>query len=159
MKKIKKHENRAGIWIDQTKAVIVHIVSDGDPIIEKIRSGVESKVRFPGETKVFARFGNAFISDQEKKQHRQKNEREKYFKKIISLLKQTDFIYVFGPSDARHELVNDIQKDPVLKNKFIKTEKVDRLTEKQILRHVVNYFSGEDFIIEKTNQQKLLATH
>ena len=113
MKKIKKHENRAGIWIDQTKAVIVHIVSDGDPIIEKIRSGVESKVRFPGETKVFARFGNAFISDQEKKQHRQKNEREKYFKKIISLLKQTDFIYVFGPSDARHELVNDIQKDPV----------------------------------------------
>ena len=159
MKKIKKHENRAGIWIDQTKAVIVHIVSDGDPIIEKIRSGVESKVRFPGETKVFARFGNAFISDQEKKQHRQKNEREKYFRKIISLLQQADFIYVFGPSDARHELVNDIQKDPVLKNKFIKTEKVDRLTEKQILRHVVNYFSGEDFIIEKTNQQKLLATH
>ena len=66
MKKIKKVENKAGVWINQEIAIIVHIDGDNHPKIEKIKSGVESRVRYAGETKVFARFGHAFISDQEK---------------------------------------------------------------------------------------------
>ena len=159
MKKIKKSENKAGIWIDQKTAMIIHIAGDGDPIVEKIKSGVEFTVRDAGEKSTPSRFGPSYINEEVKQQHRQKNEREKYFKKIISLLQHADSIYIFGPSDARYELVNDIEKDPVLKNKYLKTEKADRMTDKQVVQHVVSYFKGKTYTDEKKKLRKTLMTH
>ena len=82
MKKIKLPEKKAGIWIDQENAYIVRVASLSEPVLEKIKSAVESIIRNKGEGKVSARFGHAFIDDQEKKQRRQKNQRLKYFKDL-----------------------------------------------------------------------------
>ena len=73
------------------------------------------------------------------------------------MLQQADSIYVFGPSDARHELVNDIEINPVLKNKFIKSERADRMTEKQVIQHVQEYFAGESYRTDKKKLKKMLA--
>lgn len=159
MKKIKKSDNKVGIWLDQKKAMIIHLNGDAEPIVEKFKSGTELRVRIAGETKVFSQYGHAVISDQEKKQHRQKNEREKYFKKIIASIHNADYLYIFGPSDTRHELINDIGKDPILKKKFIITEKADRMMEKQVIKQTVDYFNGDTFRAEKKKLRKLLASH
>jgi hypothetical protein len=159
MKKIQKPDHKAGIWLDQKKALIIHLIGDNDPVAEKINSGAEIRVRVAGETKIFSQYGHAIISDQEKKQHRQKNEREKYLKKIIALIQNAGYLFIFGPSDTRHELINDINKDPVLKKKFLITTSADRMTEKQVIKHVVEYFNGELFRMEKKNLRKLIARH
>jgi hypothetical protein len=159
MKKTKNPEHKVGIWLDQKKAVIIHLIGDAEPGVEKIKSGTELRVRVAGETKVFSRYGHAIISDQEKKQHRQKNEREKYFKKIIASIQNADYLYIFGPSDTRHELINDIAKDPVLKKRFITTESADRMMVKQVIKQTVDYFTGEIFRAEKKKLRKLLTSH
>jgi hypothetical protein len=159
MKKIKNPDNKTGIWLDQKKAILIRLVGDNEPVAEKLKSGVESRVRFTGEVTTMTRFGRATINDQEKKQHRQKNEKEKYFKKIIALLTGADYLYIFGPSDTRHELINDIAKDPVLRKKFIATEKAGRMSEKMIIKQTMDYFNGEIFRSEKKKLRKLLANH
>ena len=68
MKKIKAPEKKAGIWIDQETAYIIRVSGETEPMLERIKSDVESRIRIRGEGKVSARFGNAFIDDQEKKQ-------------------------------------------------------------------------------------------
>jgi stalled ribosome rescue protein Dom34 len=158
MTKLKKPDIKTGIWIDQEKAMLVYIIGEADPITEILKSGVESRIRHAGETKVMARFGQAFINDQEKKQHRQKNMREKFFKEIIRHIQQADYIYVFGPSDARHELINDIAKEPVLKKKFLVTERSDRMSGQRIIKQTMDYFNGESFRAEKKKRRKHLAS-
>jgi lysyl-tRNA synthetase class I len=154
MKKIKLPERKAGIWLDQEKAYIISIVGIAEPVVEKITSGVESVIRNAGERKVYARFGNAFIDDQEKKQRRQKNQRLKYFKKIIEKILDTDFIYLFGPSDAKHELNNEIEKTHTFKGLVATIESADRMTENELKKKVIHFFETDNFRAFKRNLEK-----
>jgi len=94
MKKVKPPEKKAGVWLDQETAFIVHLIGDAEPVVERLKSGVESRIRIPGEVKVSARFGQSFLDDKEKKQHRQRNQREKFFKSIIKMIHDVDYIYL-----------------------------------------------------------------
>ena len=154
MKKIKISEKKAGIWIDQEKAFIVRVAGLSEPVVEKIKSGVESIIRNKGEGKVSARFGNAFIDDQEKKQRRQKNQRLKYFKEIIEKIHDSDFIYLFGPSDAKHELNNEIEKTHLFKGIVAAIEPADRMTENELKKKVIHFFEDDNFRVFKKDIKK-----
>lgn len=157
MKKIKLPEKKAGIWLDQEKAFIIRVAGLAEPPMEKIESGVESVIRHKGEGKVSARFGQAFIDDQEKKQHRQKNQRQKYFKEIIEKIQDVDFVYLFGPSDARHELKNEIEKLRSWKGIIAANEPADRLTENEMKKKVINFFEEDNFRVFKRKIEKQKA--
>jgi hypothetical protein len=133
MKRIIKPEIKIGIWVDQQKAFIVRIEGDVEPVIEKIKSDVESRLRLAGEGKVFARFGHTFIDDQEKKQKRQRNQRHRFFREIISHIQDSDYIYLFGPGKANKELNNEIEKTSILKGKVVAIDTADKLSQKQML--------------------------
>lgn len=154
MKKIKPPERKAGIWLDQENALIVHIIGDGEPVTERLKSGVESRIRYPGEGKVSARFGQSYLDDQEKKQHRQRNQREKFFKKIAGLIHDDDFIYLFGPGMAKEGLNNYIEQEPGIKAKVVDIEAADKLTKKQVVLKVQNYFADEAFKLFKKKLKK-----
>lgn len=145
MKKPRPPEVKAGIWLDQENAFIIKIIGKNEPEVSAIKSGVESRVRFKGEGKVFARFGNAFISDQEKKQHRQHNQREKYFKKIISRLEDINYLYLFGPGRAKQGLQNDIEKTKGLKAKIAALEVTDKMTAEEAKAETTRYFNDMAF--------------
>ncbi len=154
MKKIRLPEIKAGIWLDQEKAYIIRIVGSEYPTIEKIKSDVESRVRFPGEVKAFTQFGNSLIDNQEKKQRRQRNQRHQYFKTIINSILDVNYIYLFGPSEARHELNNEIEKIHTLKEKVIAIKCTDRMSQEQMVQKALNFFDSDEFRDYKRNLKK-----
>jgi hypothetical protein len=159
MKKIKKPEIKIGIWLDQETAFIIRAEGDGEPVVEKIKSAVESRVRQAGEGKVFARFGHAFIDDQEKKQRRQRNQRHQFFKEIISHIQDADYVYLIGPGKAKQELNNEIEKDTLVKEKVVAIEPADKITQKQMILLMTNYFNDTSFSIIKRKMRLERKTH
>lgn len=155
MKKLRPPEKKTGIWLDQENAFIVKIAGKDEPVLQQIKSGVESKVRYKGEGKVFARFGNAFISDEEKKQRRQRNQREKFFKEIADLLTDENYLYLFGPGRAKQGLRNRLEKVKGLKVKIAGFETTDKMTADEARAETIKYFSGMAFKSYKRQQQHL----
>ncbi|HEX4877922.1 MAG TPA: hypothetical protein VFV31_14690 [Chitinophagaceae bacterium] len=159
MKRIRSPEKKTGIWIDQEKAFLVRIEGEGPPVLEKIKSEVESRIRIPGEGKVSARFGQSFIDDQEKKQHRQHNQREKFFKQVAKLVKGDDFIYLMGPGPAKEGLNNEIENDSTFKAKVILIEPADRMTQQQLIAKVETFFTDKLFYMLKRKLKKEMLAH
>jgi len=157
MKKNKPPEKKVGVWIDQGNAFLVFIITDAAPLVKRIKSDVESRIRIAGETKVMARFGQAYLDDQEKKQRRQRNQREKFFKELIRLIHEEDYIYIFGPGKAREGLVNAIERDQSFRGKVVAVEASDKLTRNEMLQKVESYFNDVAFRDFKKQQRKLKA--
>jgi stalled ribosome rescue protein Dom34 len=159
MKKIRSPEIKGGIWIDQEKAYIIQIEGIGPPVLEIIKSNVESRIRIPGEEKVSARFGQSFIDDQEKKQRRQHQQREKYFKHVVKLVKEWDYLYLMGPGPAKNGLQNVLENDTTAKVKIILTETADQMTRQQLIAKVETFFKNKLFLLLKRKLKKeMLAT-
>lgn len=140
MKKVKSPEKKAGIWLDQQNAFIVWITNEGDTLLKKISSSVESRIRIPGEEAVVARFGNAFIGDEEKKQRRQKNQREKFYRKIIDLIKEADRVFIFGPGRAKQGLGKAIENDNNFNGRIVEIRAADKMSEKGIRSFVAEFY-------------------
>lgn len=140
MKKARNPIKRAGVWLDQETAYIVWLTEEGDTLLKKISSSVESRIRIPGEKKVLARFGNTYVDDQEKKQRRQKDQREKFYKKITSLLENPDELLIFGPGRAKFGLRNSIENDESFKGRILEVKPADKMTSKNIRSCLANFY-------------------
>lgn len=140
MKRIKQPVKRIGIWLNQENAFVVWLTEEGDTLLKKLSSSVESRVRIEGEVRVSARFGNAFIDDQEKKQRRQRQQREKFYKKIIDLIKEADEVFIFGPGRAKSGLRNAIEKDLSLRGSVLEVKPADKMTVKEIRSAVTDFY-------------------
>ena len=156
MKKIKLPEHRAGIWLDQETAFIVHLSGTEITKVEGLISDVESRVRLAGEGKVYARFGHAFLDNQEKTQHRQTNQRAKFFKEIIHHLQGVEIMYVFGPGQARHGLYRMMEKDPLLAGHTAACVAADRMSKKQTEAATPAYFNSEEYKIFRKERRRAI---
>lgn len=154
MKKVDQSYAMAGVWLDQNKAYLIFLDGKNEPELKRINSEVESRVRIPGEGKVFARFGNAFLDDQEKKQRRQQLQRRRYFDTLLKELGKTDFIFLFGPGKGKEELYNRMVKKPAFRGKVVYIETTDRLTKNQMLEKTQKFFSSKFFQKLKKTQGK-----
>lgn len=156
MKKVKLPEHKTGIWLDQETAYIVHIKGDTLDKVEGLISDVESRVRMAGEGKVYARFGHSFIDNQEKTQHRQQNQRQHFFKEILSHLKGADFLYLFGPGQARNGLQRLIEKDHDLAGHIANSATADLMNKRLAVIETLAYFNGEGFKQYKKERRKAM---
>lgn len=156
MKKMRLPQKKTGIWIDQEKAYLIRLEGDKEPVIERIKSNVESRVRIKGEVKVSARFGNAFIDDQEKKQSRQRNERKRFFDEIIGKVRDDDYIFLFGPGKGKEELKNAFEKEHGMRARVLAFETTDRLTKNQLLKKTRKYFDSDEFRDALNNMRRKL---
>ncbi len=145
MKKNRAPARNAGIWLDQEDAYIIQVTEGEEPVIKRIRSGVESRIRYKGESKDFARFGQAYLSDQEKKQRRQRNQKEQFFKDLIGEIRKDDYLYLFGPGKTKEGLNNAIEKEPDFKGKVVEIVPADRMTQNQLVAKTIGFFNGETF--------------
>lgn len=140
--KNKFHElKKAGIWIDQEEAYIFKITGAEDPVMEKINSGVELRNRIHGDKENVTRFGSVILGEREKKQRRQRNERAKYYKNILSHIQDVDYCHIFGPGETKHELAKSIRKNNTMKEKILTVENSGRLTLNQMKVKVKQFFT------------------
>jgi hypothetical protein len=123
MKNIKK----LGVWMDHSNACLIELKND--MIVHRI---VSESANHDSETDFHK--GEKLIH--KKEQHLQSG----YYKKIGDIIKGYGDVVLFGPTDAKSELVNLIKADHLFEDIKIEVRNSDKMTEDQMQVFVRDYF-------------------
>jgi stalled ribosome rescue protein Dom34 len=123
---------QAGVWIDHRKAVIV-LLSDAGEQVQVLDSDMEKHVRFTG--------GRASEDgDTEDTRDRQfELHLNRFYDRVITVLRQADRILIFGPGEAKNELHKRLAQKG-LKERLLPPESADKLTDAQVAAKVRRHF-------------------
>jgi stalled ribosome rescue protein Dom34 len=123
-----KKTKQLGICMDHSNAYLLELAND--TIIENIIISESLKKN------------EEYSSEKHEKQLHKKEQhwQSSYYKKIIDYIKDFQEIILFGPTDAKNELLNLIKSDHLLDNIKIEIKNSDKMTESQMHSFVIGYF-------------------
>ena len=127
-------KKQIGLWIDHREAVIV-VLTDKDEKITRIRSDAEKQTRFPGGSRKDGLQKTEAVRDK-----RLEQDLGKYFDDVIANIREAGWIQVFGPGEAKGELVKRLEAEG-FKERIVEMETTDKMTDNQIAAKVREYFS------------------
>ena len=136
MKKDKKEKKKAGIWLDHT---VAHLIKskNGKMVVENIFSGVESQIRYKGETATGTKLGKTRSTNKEFGKHRrEENQLHEYYKTLTDYIKKYDTIFLFGPSTAKKELLNWIRDKKTVSDKTFIVDSAEEMSFNQMVAKV-----------------------
>jgi hypothetical protein len=116
-----------GIWMDHSNAYLMEFTND--IIVHRIVSELTNH-----DTEFNFYKGEKLIH--KKEQHLQLS----YYKKIGDIIKKYQDVVLFGPTDAKNELLNLIKTDHLFEDIKIEVRNSDKMTEEQMQTFVRNYF-------------------
>jgi hypothetical protein len=116
-----------GIWMDHSNAYLMEFTND--IIVHRI---VSELAKNDAEFNFYK--GEKLIH--KKEQHLQLS----YYKKIGDFIKKYQDVILFGPTDAKNELLNLIKTDHLFEDIKIEVRNSDKMTEEQMRTFVRNYF-------------------
>ena len=126
------HKNQpkrvAGVYIDNTKAVVIRPAPDyeeGDYIVQD-KLEAENHGR---------------IGDKDAANHAKQSELLKYYKSVASLLHVYDELYIFGPGNAQEQFQNHIREDAQFNTTDFTIHSSEQLTEAQMIVNVREHFA------------------
>jgi hypothetical protein len=138
-------KKQIGIWLNTEKAVLVSLLNGKQDEIQTIESDIESRTRYPGETKPNSGAGTVLSALDRKITNRKKQQMHDYFEKIMhSITDDTGEIYLFGPSGAKIQFEKIIKKHPHLSSKPLDLDKADKMTTAQMIAKVKKHFNKHD---------------
>ena len=121
-------EKKLGIWMDHANA---HLMEYADPIVTKV---VTSNSTHEKKEKT--------LQKSESIMHNKEQQREsEYYKELGESIKNYDEVLLFGPTDAKVELLNILEDDLSFSKIKIETKQADKMTENQEHAFVRDYFS------------------
>jgi hypothetical protein len=118
-----------GIWMDHSNANLMEFTAD--PIETKV---VESK--FTHEEKELS-LGKSEHIMHNKEQHQQ----SEYYKKLGEAIRNYDEVILFGPTNAKAELLNVLRADHRFVKIKIEIKQADKMTENQQHAFVKQHFA------------------
>ena len=121
-------EKKIGIWMDHANA---HLMEYADPIVAKI---ITSESTYE-EKKFTLQKGESFM------QRKNQQQETAYYNSIAESIKEYDEVLLFGPTDAKTELLNILKADLSFSKIKIETKQTDKMTENQEQAFVRDYFS------------------
>jgi stalled ribosome rescue protein Dom34 len=124
-------KGKVGLWIDHRKAVIVSIKGDLEDI-KSITSGMEKHVRFSG--------GAQKDSEEDQRDRKFIIHLNRYYDKVISLVKDAESILIVGPGEAKGELKKRFESGTQI-GRVVSLEAADKMTDPQIAAKVREHFS------------------
>jgi hypothetical protein len=127
-----KNSKQIGIWMDYSKA---HIVTPKPDSIDTII--IESKP----ESIVSEQ--DVYLKDESHQLNREKAHLTVYFKKISDIILKYDEVLLFGPTDAKKELYNQLKDDNHFSHIQFVVKSVDKMTDNQIYAYFKEYFHPE----------------
>jgi hypothetical protein len=131
-------KKEVGLWIDHRKTVIVAIENDVE-VIRNIKSNMEKHVRFSSGTHSKAHNNTQGSTAEDVRDRQFDNSLDNYYKGIISLIRDADSIWIFGPGEAKVEL-ESLLKHENLGEHIVGVETVDKMTDNQIAAKVRDRF-------------------
>jgi hypothetical protein len=127
-----------GLWIDHRKAVIVTITDKGENV-EEIISHVE---KHPGRiegVRSTTPYESQLVSADDSQEREYTEHLDIFYNDVISRLRNAEEMMIFGPGEAKGELVKRIERDK-LKGHIARIEIADKMTVPQIAAKVRKYF-------------------
>lgn len=122
---------KLGIWIDHSSAHLTEY-TDGPFETTIITSEFTHEDKEQG------------LSKSENQMHiKRQHQHAEYYKKIADAIRNYDDVVLFGPTDAKVELLNIIRQDHLFEKIKIETKQTDKMTENQQHTFVKEYFSGK----------------
>ena len=124
----------AGIWIDQSKAVVLRLSDDGEDLHQIVLSDKKAAHLARGARAKSAQTRSDFVAE-DKLARKAGSSPNKYYDEVIGLLKDVDLIFILGPDEAKEELKKHIESTK-LKGEIAHVETVDKMTDHEIAWHV-----------------------
>jgi hypothetical protein len=134
-------KNQTGIWVDTSKAVIVTLNGAAEKITE-LKSDVENKIYHDKEGNKGTFSGIHHSTSENKFKERKNHDIDTFLKEIITKVKNTDEICIFGPAETKRKLEQKMIADKSFdssKLKLVDTTS-SNLTQKQIVAKVKAFY-------------------
>jgi hypothetical protein len=126
-----------GLWIDRRKAVIVMVTDKGEDVKE-IFSHVEKQPgRFDG-VRSTTPFEAQLVPADDSQERGLTGHLDTYYDEVISHLRDAEVILIFGPGEAKGELVKRVAREK-LSGRIAGVETADKMTVPQIAAKVRKY--------------------
>jgi len=90
---------------------------------------------------------NALGRSEKLMHNKEQNEEADYYKALGEVIRNYNDVVLFGPTDAKVELLNILRKDHRFADIVIEVRQADKLTENQQHSFVRDYFSKRLFLI------------
>jgi len=136
-------KTKIGIWIDQSKAIIVSINKGKEDIIQ-IESSINDKYEsdFDGDKGSFK--GQQHISNERKNEAKNDAKFNIYLREVASNVELANEIYLFGPAGAKNDLHKVLEE---YSNRFKYTlntiETTDSMTLNQVVAKVKAFYDAQ----------------
>ena len=132
---------KTGIWIDKDKALIVTL-EKGKENFKTVVSNIEH-FRPRGGSGTRSKGGPQDVVQDSKYLEREKHQLKQYFDNIVSEVKDSEALVIFGPAETNEKLRKEIdQSYTTLGSKIKAVEKADSMTDNQIKAWVRNFFTS-----------------
>lgn len=121
-----KQDKRAGVWMDHQFAHVVYRNDDGEYVVDSLETG-------------FIPWGEIKSRDRDhetRKNHREIEGVKAFYKKLQKKLMGYNHILITGPTTARTEFIHHLQKARSFTGKRIAEEKVNAMTERQLIAYM-----------------------
>ncbi len=135
-------EKQVGIWIDTKKAIIVALEGHKEEKITEIDSEVENRI-YHNEESNKGTFSGSHQSDNETKfDNRKKEQMDYYLTAVMNRIKNSDYLYIFGPAETKLKLEQKIQAEKSLNKIKIKAvETADKMTLNEVVARVKDFYN------------------
>ena len=121
-------EKKIGIWMDHANA---HLMEYADPIVTKV---VTSNSTHEEKEKT--------LQKSESMMHNKEQQQEsEYYKEISESIKNYDDVLLFGPTNAKVELLNILKANVGFSKIKLEVRETDKMTESEEHAFVRDYFS------------------
>jgi hypothetical protein len=140
-------KKKAGLWIDHREAFIVTVTGKREET-NRISSNIELDAQFSGNSR------SAGAQDVEDVQDRKLVHNLKcYYDAIIEHIQNAESIWIFGPGEAKGELVKRLKSNN-LGQHIVSIDTVDKLTDPQIVAKVRHDFPKKQVPKGKNHDQR-----
>jgi hypothetical protein len=123
-----------GLWIGHRKAVIVTITGKEENV-QEILSHVEKQPGRSEGARSTTPYEAQLVPADDSRQRDLTGHLDTYYDEVISHLRDATGILIFGPGEAKGELVKRIERDK-LRERIARIETVDKMTVPQIAAEV-----------------------
>ncbi len=130
-----------GLWIDHKEAVLVSM-KDGATSVRRVESEVGTRFSPSGGWKAGGTAMAQSIVKEQKEDERRKHHLHAYYQELIKAVGAAEELFIFGPGDAKHELVKEIEKNKGLRVRISAVETCDKMTEPQVVAKVKTFFKA-----------------
>jgi hypothetical protein len=132
-------DRNVGLWIDHRQAYAIWCANGK---VDVILSHIEPPAHFSGGTQLGGKLnqkGDVELHHND----RFRQQLNKYYQQVMSVLKNADSIIIMGPGPAKVEFEKAMRKNKDLHKRILKVETADKMTENQMIAYVRNLYQKE----------------